>query len=124
MKIIDVPIGKIHPYENNPRINENAVHYVADSIKAYGFKVPIVIDKDNVIVAGHTRYKAAVGIGMKTVPCVVADDLTPKQVKAFRIADNKVSDYSLWDNKLLLSELDGLDDMFTGFNLGGCSITP
>lgn len=119
MKVTEVKLSDIHPYENNPRMNENAVSYVAESIKAYGFKVPIVIDKDNVIVAGHTRYKAAVALGMETVPCVIADDLTPKQIKAYRIADNKVSDFSIWDNKRLLEELDGLDDMFTGFELGG-----
>lgn len=106
----------IKPYEKNPRKNDDAVPYVLESIKEYGFKVPIVIDKNGVIVTGHTRYKAALQLGMTEVPCIIADDLTDKQIKAFRLADNKVSDYSLWDNKLLLEELDGLEDIFTGFD--------
>lgn len=106
----------IKPYEKNPRKNDDAVPYVIESIKEYGFKVPIVIDKDGVIVTGHTRYKAASQLGLTEVPCIIADDLTDKQIKAFRLADNKVSDYSLWDNKLLLEELDGLEDIFTGFD--------
>lgn len=106
---------KLTPYENNPRMNEDAVDGVAESIKNYGFKVPLVIDRDGVIVCGHTRYKAAEKLGLTTVPCVVADDLNEKQIKAFRIADNKTSDLSIWDNKKLLEELDGLEDLFTGF---------
>lgn len=106
----------IKPYEKNPRKNDDAVPYVLESIKEYGFKVPIVIDKNGVIVTGHTRYKAASQLGLTEVPCIIADDLTDKQIKAFRLADNKVSDYSLWDNKLLLEELDGLEDIFTGFD--------
>lgn len=78
--------------------------------------MPIIIDKDNIIVAGHTRLKAAKKLGLETVPCIVADDLSPKQIKAFRLADNKVSDYSIWDNKLLINELKELDNIFTGFN--------
>ena len=109
-------LSDITPYERNPRKNDSAVKYVANSIKEYGFKVPIVIDKDGVIVTGHTRYKAASQLGLTEVPCIIADDLTDKQIKAFRLADNKVSDYSLWDNKLLLEELDGLEDIFTGFD--------
>lgn len=123
MKITEVRIQDINPYKNNPRNNEEAVGKVMESIRAYGFKVPIVLDKNNVIVCGHTRYKAAISLGLETVPCIIADDLTPKQVKAFRIADNKTSDFSLWDNRLLLEELEGLDDVFTGFeigDLGGC----
>lgn len=88
---------------------------MAKSIKEFGFKVPIVIDKNNVIITGHTRYKASVKLGLEEVPCIKADDLTEKQVKAFRVADNKVSDMSIFDNKKLLEELDGLDDIFTGF---------
>lgn len=119
MEIKEMKIADLKPYEKNPRMNENAVPYVANSIKEFGFKVPIIIDKKNVIVAGHTRYKAAMQLGMDTVPCIVADDLTPQQIKAFRLADNKVSDYSIWDNKLLLEELTDLgDDIFTGFDLG------
>ena len=119
MQIIEKCLKDLHPYEKNPRNNDGAVEYVAESIRSYGFKVPIVIDKNSVIVAGHTRYKAAEKIGMETVPCIVADDLTDEQVKAFRIADNKVSDFSIWDNKLLLAELDEIgDDLFTGFEDG------
>ena len=84
-------ISKLKEYENNPRHNENAVEAVAESIKQFGFKVPIIIDKDNIIVAGHTRKKAAIKLGLKTVPCIIADDLTPEQVKAFRLADNKTA---------------------------------
>ena len=118
MEIINKKIEDLKPYENNPRFNDDAVEYVAKSIKEFGFKVPMIIDKDNVIVAGHTRYKAAMELGLKEVPCIVADDLTPEQVKAFRLADNKVSDYSIWNNVALLEELDALKDLdiFTGFD--------
>lgn len=121
-QIIEKNIKEIIPYEKNPRMNDNAVDAVAKSIEQFGWKVPIVIDKDNVIVTGHTRYKAALKLGIKTIPCIVADDLTDAQVKAYRIADNKVADFSIWDNKLLLNELDEIgqlgDDLFTGFTLG------
>lgn len=118
MNIVEKRIGDITPYENNPRVNDDAVEYVAESIKAFGWKQPIVVDKDGVIIAGHTRYKAAKQLGLETVPVLVADDLTPDEVKAYRLADNKVSDFSSWDNKLLLEELDGIpDDLFTGFDV-------
>ena len=118
MEIVYKNLSELKPYENNPRINEGGVKYVVNSIKSYGFKIPMVIDKNNVIVCGHTRYKAAQELGMDKVPCIVADDLTDDQIKAFRIADNKVADFSLWDNKLLLQELDFLpDDLFTGFDI-------
>lgn len=76
MKVVNIDIDNIKPYSKNPRNNDNAVKYVAESIKQFGFKVPIVIDKNNVIVAGHTRYKASKQLGLKDVPCVIADDLT------------------------------------------------
>lgn len=118
MNIVEKRIGDITPYENNPRVNDDAVEYVAESIKAFGWKQPIVVDKDGVIIAGHTRYKAAKQLGLETVPVLVADDLTPDEVKAYRLADNKVSDFSSWDNKLLLEELDDIpDDLFTGFDV-------
>ena len=119
MQIKMVKVEDLKPYENNPRFNDDAVEYVAKSIKEFGFKVPMVIDKDNVIVAGHTRYKASMELGLKEVPCIVADDLTEKQLKAFRLADNKVSDYSIWNNVALLEELDDLKDLdiFTGFDI-------
>lgn len=110
MEIIQVKISDIQPYGNNPRKNDEAVPYVANSIKEFGFKVPIVMDKDNVIIAGHTRYKAAKKLGMKTVPCIIADDLTDEQVQAFRLADNKVAEAAEWDFELLESELDQIID--------------
>lgn len=103
-------ISDLKPYEKNPRKNDEAAKYVAESIKNFGFKVPIVIDKNNVIVAGHTRYKAAKKLKLKEVPCIVADDLTDKQVKAYRLADNRVAEMSEWDFDLLNEELDGLFD--------------
>lgn len=129
MQVVMKSLGEIHPYENNPRINDKAATAVAKSIEAYGFKVPIVIAADGEIVCGHTRYKAAQELKLKEVPCVIADDLTPEQIKAFRLADNKVSDVAIWDNKKLLQELDELDAfdddaLFTGFELGGCLTIP
>ena len=117
MEIVEKKLSEIYPYEKNPRMNDNAVKYVAESIENYGFKVPIVVDIGGVIVTGHTRYKAAQLLGLETVPCIVADDLTDEQIRAYRIADNKTSEYSIWDNKLLLEELDNIGDLFTGFEL-------
>ena len=105
MEIINKKVNDLKPYENNPRFNDEAVEYVANSIKEFGFKVPIIIDKNNVIVAGHTRYKASLELGLKEVPCIVADDLNDEQVKAFRLADNKVSEKSSWNYELLDEEL-------------------
>lgn len=105
MQIIYKKIEDLKPYENNPRFNDEAVQYVANSIRQFGFKVPMVIDKDNVIVAGHTRYKASMELGLKEVPCIVADDLNEEQIKAFRLADNKVSEKATWDFELLDEEL-------------------
>ena len=109
MQIIEVEVDKLIPYVNNPRINDDAVDYVAASIKEFGFKVPIIVDKENVIVAGHTRLKAAKKLGLTTVPCIKADDLTEQQVKAFRLADNKVSELALWDIEKLDIELEAID---------------
>lgn len=108
-------IDELIPYKNNPRINDGAVKYVAESIKEFGFKIPMVIDKDNVIVCGHTRYKAAKELGMEEVPCIIADDLTEDQIKAFRLADNKVSEYSRWDIEMLNAELEELELDMEGF---------
>jgi len=108
MQIIYKKTNELVPYENNPRINDEAVDYVAKSIKEFGFKVPIIIDKFNVIVAGHTRLKAAEKIGMEEVPCIIADDLSKEKIKAFRLADNKVSEFSQWDYDLLKEELNGI----------------
>lgn len=106
MDILNLGLEEIKPYEKNPRNNDNAVDAVAASISEFGFKVPIIIDKDNIIVAGHTRYKAAKKLGLKTVPCIKADDLTDEQVKAFRLADNKVAEQAEWDFDLLNEELE------------------
>lgn len=110
MEIVMKGLDELRPYEKNPRKNEDAVKYVAESIKQFGFKVPIVIDNEGVIVAGHTRWKAAKKLGVETVPCVVADDLTEEQIKAFRLADNKVAEKAVWDFDLLATELDDLID--------------
>lgn len=110
MNIKNLCLAEIKPYEKNPRKNDGAVKYVAESIKQFGFKVPIVIDNDGVIVAGHTRWKAAKKLGLKTVPCIVADDLTEEQIKAFRLADNKVAEKAEWDFDLLAGEMDELFD--------------
>ena len=117
MEIINKKVDELIPYENNPRINDDAIEYVAKSIKEYGFKVPIVIDKNNVVVTGHTRLKAAKKLGLKEIPTIIADDLNEEQIKAFRLADNKVADYSYFDNTKLLEELKGLEDYFTGFDI-------
>lgn len=111
MKIIEKKTGDLIPYENNPRINDRAVDAVAASIREFGFKQPIVIDKDGVIVCGHTRHKAAQKIGLEKVPCIMADDLTDEQIKAFRLADNKTADLAEWDEELLAEELAALKDV-------------
>lgn len=111
MQIVEVLLEDLKPYEKNPRKNEKSVDKVAESIKQFGFKVPIVIDKDNVIVTGHTRYLASKKLNLKTVPCLVADDLTDEQVKAFRLVDNKVSEFAEWDFELLNKELNELVDI-------------
>ena len=108
MKITEMPIAEIVPYANNPRNNDNAVDAVAASIREFGFKVPIIVDKDNVIVAGHTRLKAAEKLGLSFVPVIRADDLTEEQVRAFRLADNKTGELAEWDFRKLEQELDGL----------------
>ena len=109
MNVINMMIEDLIPYENNPRVNDEAVKYVANSIKEFGFKVPIIVDKNNEIVAGHTRYKASLELGLKEVPCIVADDLNEEQIKAFRLADNKVSEKAEWNLELLQEELEDLD---------------
>lgn len=110
MTIQNIPVSKLTPYKGNPRFNDEAMRNVANSIKAFGFKVPIVVDKNGVIVAGHTRYKAAKYLGMKEVPCIVADDLSDEQIKAFRIADNSTNEVASWDSDLLRIELDEIEN--------------
>ena len=104
-------LSELIPYENNPRNNEKAVSSVANSIKEFGFKVPIVIDKNNIIVAGHTRYLAAKQLGINEVPVVIADDLNDEQIKAFRLADNKVGELADWDWVKLDTELTELNNL-------------
>ena len=110
MQISDMPIGELHPYENNPRVNDDAVPKVAESIREFGWQQPIVVDADGVIIAGHTRYKAAQELGLATVPVVVADGLTAEQAQAYRLADNRTAELADWDDSLLAEELDGLLD--------------
>lgn len=105
MNILQLPLEEVHPYENNPRKNDNAVDAVATSIRQYGFLVPLVISADHEIITGHTRYKAAGRLGLPTVPCVIADELTDEQIKAFRLVDNKVGELAQWDVDLLPLEL-------------------
>lgn len=113
-KVTYMDTDSLIPYANNPRLNDNAVDAVAASIKEFGFKVPIVVDGENVIINGHTRLKAAHKLGLKQVPVIVADDLTPEQVKAFRLADNKTGELAEWDMDKLNIELDGIDEIDMG----------
>lgn len=108
IKIIQKSIADLIPYSRNPRRNDEAVPMVMNSIKEFGFKVPIVVDRNNIIVCGHTRFKAALKLGLETVPCIVADDLSDEQIKAFRLADNKVSEKAEWDFEILSGELDDI----------------
>lgn len=111
MNIQEIKLSELKPYDRNPRHNEKAIDLVANSIKEFGFKQPIVIDENNVIVCGHTRYEASKKLGLKQVPCVVADDLSEEQIKAYRLADNKVAEASEWDNELLNIELDDIFEL-------------
>jgi DNA modification methylase len=110
MQIQFRPVCEIHPYPGNPRHNDDAVEAVAKSLKEFGFRVPIVVDAEGVIICGHTRWKAARKLGLEQVPVHVATDLTPEQVKAYRIADNQTSDLSDWNYDLLPIELAGLKE--------------
>ena len=109
MNIVMKKVSELKEYENNPRNNEAAIDAVAKSIEEFGFKVPIVITKDDVIIAGHTRLKASLKLGLATVPCIVADDLTEGQIKAFRLADNKTAELASWDFSKLESELASIE---------------
>lgn len=106
-----VGIDDIHPYFNNPRNNEDAVEKVARSIEEFGWQQPIVVDIDGVIAVGHTRYEAAKRLGLTRVPVHVAKDLTPEQIQAYRLADNKTAEFSSWDFKKLQDELDGISSI-------------
>lgn len=120
MKIEPWDIDRIKPYEKNPRRNDKAVEAVANSIREFGFRQPIVVDAAGVIVVGHTRYKAALKLGLKTVPVHVAADLTPQQARAYRLADNRSAENAEWDVDLLPIELgelrdEGFDVKLVGF---------
>ena len=122
MNIVKIKTEDLIPYVNNPRNNENAVDKVASSIAEFGFKNPIIIDKNNVVINGHTRLLASKKLGLKEVPVIKADDLTEAQVKAFRITDNKTSEYAEWNEELLKLELEQLEGMnfdleCTGFDM-------
>ncbi len=121
VKIEYIPIGEINEYANNPRDNEKAVESVINSIREFGIRVPAIIDKDNVIIAGHTRIKAAIQLGYTEFPCVRAADLTTIEAKALRLADNRMQEDSEWDTEALAAEFDalrknGYDLLNTGFN--------
>lgn len=110
MQVVEMPIEQVIPYENNPRINDDAVQETANSIKEFGWQQPIVVDKNNVIIVGHTRLKAAKKLKLKKVPVVIADTLSEQQVKAYRLADNKTGELADWDMELLGIELDDIVD--------------
>lgn len=117
MDVVMMSIKDVKPYDKNPRINDNAVEAVANSIKEFGWRQPIVVDKDNVIIAGHTRWKAAKKLKMKEVPVIVAADLSEEQVRAYRIADNSTGELATWDYDLLIPEIADLDFDMSIFGL-------
>ena len=117
MQVREIPLSEIIPYEKNPRRNDKAVDAVVKSIKQFGFKVPVVVDADNVIVAGHVRYKAARILKFDKIPCIVASELSPEQVKAFRLIENKTSELARWDYAKLSEELNILaSELVRDFN--------
>lgn len=119
LEIQMLAVSELVPYANNPRKNKKAINSVAKSIKDFGFRVPIVVDENKVIVCGHTRYEACKKLGMKKVPCIMADDLNEEQVKAFRLVDNNVAAYSTWDEDALAAEIEelGIDMAQYGFGI-------
>lgn len=124
MEVQQIEIDKIFPYENNPRKNKKAVKYVENSIRSFGFRNPIVLDKEHVIVCGHTRFLAAKNLGYTKVPCLICDDLDPEKVKAFRLADNKVSEFSQWDKGMLDLEIKQLCKLGISVDDFGFEFTP
>lgn len=116
-EIQNMKLSEIHPYEKNPRLNDDSVDAVANSIRDFGFRAPIIVDKDRVIIAGHTRYKAAKKLGLKTVPVIIAEDMTPEQVEAYRIADNSAGSASTWDLDLLSDILQDIDFDMSDYGL-------
>ena len=122
INIVYRKVSEVIPYINNPRDNEAAVEKVAASIAEFGFNVPLVLDKDNVIITGHTRHKAAKKLGLEKIPCIYAEGLTKAQIKAYRIADNKVSEFAKWDNDLLALEMEQLKELDFDMELTGFDI--
>lgn len=118
MNIVYKNIDELKPYKFNARNNKKAIKYVENSIKRFGMKVPIVIDRNGVIVCGHTRYEALKNLGTNSIPCIIADDLNEKQIKAFRLADNKTAEKASWDFKLLEMEFEELDTDFDMADFG------
>lgn len=123
-------MDEITPYENNPRINDNAISKVVESISEFGFTNPILLDNNNIIIAGHTRYEAAKVLGLDEVPCIYLDDLSEEQIKAYRLVDNKTSEFAGWDFEALSKELASIgdsvdmacfdfDEMFENIEIGG-----
>lgn len=127
MKIEQWKTLDIIPYENNPRVNDMAVNKVAMSLEQYGWQQPLVVDSEGIVIAGHTRLKAAMKLGMETCTVVVADKLTPEQVRAYRIADNRTGELAEWDHDKLVEEIQGLHDLgfdveLTGFSMNDLDI--
>lgn len=117
MIVTTLPLAKIHPYAKNPRIIDRAIDAVASSISKFGWRQPIVVDKNYTIVCGHVRYHAAIKLGLCDVPVHVADNLTEKQIKAYRLADNKTNELAEWDSAALMSEIESIDDLVPGFDM-------
>ena len=117
MEIIYKNIDEINKYKNNPRNNEKAIKEVAKSIENFGFKIPILIDENDVIICGHTRLEASKLLGLKKIPCIKVKDLSEEQIRAFRIVDNKVAEYSRWDYEKLREELKYINSNLLEFEL-------
>ena len=115
--IVMLPIEEIRPYSRNPRNNSGSVDAVANSIRDFGFRAPIILDKKKMIIAGHTRFEAAIQLGLSEVPCIIAQDMTAKQTKGYRIADNSAGSKSEWDTELLAEILDGIAYDMTQYGL-------
>lgn len=111
MQIFELKIEEVVPYENNPRINEHAVQPVKNSIQEFGFKIPILVDKNNVIITGHTRILAAKELGMSIIPAIRVEDLSEEQINAFRLADNKVAEYAYWNSEKLIEEIEQISSI-------------
>lgn len=111
MEVLEKRLDELTPYENNPRVNEGAVEAVAESLKKFGWKQPLVVDRSGVIIVGHTRLKAAERLGWETAPVVIAEDLTEEEARAYRLADNKTAELADWNFQLLDEELAGINEI-------------